>query len=274
MPLRHTQRKLRKLKRTANAWMKVITLTLEGNQVDRKSKLDGADHPVLLLQGLGSTRRTLSVIERRLQRDGHRVFSIHLGGMLNTFNSKKIEESARLVREKIEALYAKYQFKGKMSIIGHSKGGLIGRYYIQFLDGHSRVRHLVTLGTPHNGNPWALLGSLTPLGWIVKSLRQMSPTSELIKKLQSAPFPKEVQMTSIYSHSDLLNPYPGALVDLGPDTPNIRNICVDGVGHVDFLVKKSVYSHVKFALRETAPIVVIGKTVRTPAPSLRLVKVS
>jgi hypothetical protein len=244
--------------------------------VEKRSKLHGAENPVLLIQGFGSTRRTLSIMERRLYRDGYPVFSVHLGGVLNTFNSKRIEELAQYIKEKVEAIYKKYQFKGKMSIIGHSKGGLIGRYYVQCLGGHERVRTLITLGTPHNGNLWALIGSFTPIGWIMKSIPQMRPRSPLIQQLQKLPFPKDSTLISIYSPDDSVNPHACAIVDLGPEHANVLNICVDGVGHQDYLIKKSVYSHVKRGLRDSHAD--SGKAELKPVgrvhPNLRLVKAS
>jgi hypothetical protein len=43
----------------------------------------------------------------------------------------------------------------KITIIGHSLGGLIGRYYVENdqLDGARYVRQLITVGTPHSGAP-------------------------------------------------------------------------------------------------------------------------
>jgi hypothetical protein len=55
----------------------------------------------------------------------------------------------------------------KVTIIGHSLGGLVGRYYIEnaALEGCRYVRQLVTVGTPHLGAPEAythLIGETRP----------------------------------------------------------------------------------------------------------------
>jgi len=47
-----------------------------------------------------------------------------------------------------------------VDIIGHSQGGLLGRYYVKFLGGDATVDSLVSLGTPHHGTKLANLGSL------------------------------------------------------------------------------------------------------------------
>lgn len=267
MPIQYTKRRLRKVFRNGRNWMQVIGLTLKGNQIEKRSNLAGSNHPVLLIQGFGSTRRTFSIMERRLHREGFQVFSVHLGGIFNTFNSKRIEELAEFIHSKIDSLYKKYQFTGKMSIIAHSKGGLIGRYYIQCLGGKERVRHLITLATPHNGNLWALIGVFTPIGWFMDSVRQMTPFSPLIKKLQKLPFPSHVRLTSIYSQADKITLYPGALLDAAEYCPNISNICVEGIGHSEFLIKKSVYSHIKHSLR----LPLLGEQ-RSRVPNLKLVE--
>jgi len=49
---------------------------------------------------------------------------------------------------------------GTVNLVGHSKGGLVSRYYIENLSGSSKVARLVTLGTPHFGSDWATFGDL------------------------------------------------------------------------------------------------------------------
>ncbi len=39
----------------------------------------------------------------------------------------------------------------RISLVGHSLGGLVARWYVQELGGRSRVDRLVTLATPHGG---------------------------------------------------------------------------------------------------------------------------
>jgi triacylglycerol lipase len=52
-------------------------------------------------------------------------------------------------------------FEPTVHLIGHSMGGLDGRYAIHHLDPQRRIKTLVTLGTPHRGSaiaPWTLRG--------------------------------------------------------------------------------------------------------------------
>jgi hypothetical protein len=174
----------------------------------------------------------------------------NLGGFFGTFNTNSIEDLAHLIDTKIEKLYKKYNFRGRLTIIGHSKGGLIGHYYVKRLKGNKRVKKLVTLGTPHNGTPWALLAALTPLRWILKSLKQMSPYSEFVSELKKIPFPKELKVYSIYSRDDTVCPFPLAVLD---EAPNVKNIEVLSVSHSELLIKKNVYHAIRHALKDEMP---------------------
>ena len=71
------RRWLRQARRRALAWAGLET---RPSGVVRRTRLDGHPHPVLLLHGFFSTRRTLDVLERRLRRDGYGVFTLDLGG--------------------------------------------------------------------------------------------------------------------------------------------------------------------------------------------------
>jgi len=179
------------------------------------------------------------VIERRLRRDGHCVFSINLGGAFDAFNTLGIDDSAEKVAEKVERLYARHPSLGPLSIIGHSKGGLIGRYYVKRLGGDRRVSTLITLATPHNGTPTAYLG-LAVLGLLARSLWQMTPMSPFIGRLKKGPFPPSVHLVSVYSKADRLTPFPSALLET-QDGPNLKNVEVEDVSHHDFLTRKKVY---------------------------------
>ena len=59
-----------------------------------------------------------------------------------------VEHNARQLSARLDR-----DLPGKtVDIIAHSFGGLVARYYIQKLGGENRVRHLVTMGTPHRGS--------------------------------------------------------------------------------------------------------------------------
>lgn len=250
MPISHIKRRARRASLRLKSWLTIAELTLSGNTVERSSNLKNSNRPVMLLYGFGATRRTLSILEKRLQQDGYSTFSVNLGGLFNTFNTDSIEELAHFVEKKVERLYRKYHFRSRLSIIAHSKGGLISQYYLKKLSGVRRVKKLITLGTPHNGSVWAFLMSLTPVALVMKSIRQMAPRSTLIKTLRQMPFPPGVKVYSIYSKDDTVSPFPSPVLD---ETRHVKNIEVPGASHSELLIKKSVYHAICHALRDEIP---------------------
>lgn len=212
------------------------------NQVVRRADFEQGARPVLLLHGFLGTRRTFRVLEARLRHDGYCVFSVNLGGLLDVFNTHGIDELAERVRDKIERLYARYPTLGPLSIVGHSKGGLIGRYYVKRLGGERRVRTLITLGTAHHGSPVAYAG-VVALGLISKSVWQMTPMSPFIRRLKLGAFPASVRFVSIYSKTDQASPFPTCILEA--NQPNLLNVEVPGIDHHEFLVRRSVYDVVR-----------------------------
>ncbi len=222
-----------------------LELNVTSNRVERRTDFASCDRPVLLLYGFFSTRRTLDVLERRLRRDGYGVFSLDLGGFARSFNTRGIDDLADFVRAKIERLYARYPNLGPLTVVGHSKGGLIATYYVKRLGGARRVRAVVTLGTPHNGTPVAYTG--IPIGLLARSVLQMTPRSPFIRRLQRGAWPAGVRLTSIWSRSDLLAPFPTALLDT-QGAAHVRNVEV-ACKHGEFLFKKHVYEAVLCEIR-------------------------
>jgi triacylglycerol esterase/lipase EstA (alpha/beta hydrolase family) len=184
-----------------------------------------------------------------------------LGGLFDVFNTRGIDESAEKVRDKVERLYSRFNL-GPLSIIGHSKGGLIGRYYIKRLGGDRRVRTLITLGSPHNGTPRAYWGYFT-LGLVAMSLRQMTPMSSFIRRLKIGAFPRSVRFTSIYSKEDGATPFPTAMIE-DDGYSHLFNVEVAGVRHREFLSKRAVYEVIR---RELA----LGHGEEAPRSRLRAV---
>lgn len=214
------------------------------NTVKRRTDFTNCPRPVLLLYGFMSTRRVFEVLEHRLRRDQFCVWSINLGGWKDAFNTNAIDETAEKVRGKIERLYQRYPNMGPLSIIGHSKGGIIGTYYVKRLGGDKRVKNLITLGSPHNGSPTAYFGVVTH-GLISRSIWQLTPMSPFIRRLKMGAFPRDVNLTSIFSKTDHVNPFPSCLVENEFDAPNVRNIEIADVKHREFVTSRSVYQVVR-----------------------------
>lgn len=234
--------------------------------VQRRTDFSRCRRPVLLLYGFLATRRTFEVLERRLRRDGYCVFSLNLSGVGRTVDTRGIDDLADFVRTKVERIYGRNPDMGPLTIIGHSKGGLIGAYYVKKLGGWRRARSLVTLGTPHHGTPAAY--AALPLGLLARSVWQMTPMSSFLRRLQRGAWPPGVRFTSLYSKEDRVAPFPSTLIETH-GLPYLRNVEVEARGHREFLYKKRVYDALLEELRdgEASAPVRLGKLTVVPGPA-------
>jgi len=116
----------------------------------------------------------------------------------------------------------------EVDIVGHSMGGVVGRYYIAFAGGDGVVKHLITLGSPHSGTELSAFG----VGHVT---RELVLGSTLITRLAAAGPPQRTQVTAVWSRGDALVPsarqlaFPGAEVVVLPD-----------LGHVGLLGSRRV----------------------------------
>jgi triacylglycerol lipase len=233
----------RKLTRQLAYLKGYVEFDRRSNDIVRRTDFTKCPRPVLLLYGFLGTRRVFEVLERRLRRDGYCVWSINLGGLFDAFNTRGVDESAEKVRDKVERLYSRYPDMGPLSIIGHSKGGLIGRYYVKRLGGDRRVKNLITLATPHNGTPAAYLGIAT-MGLVARSVWQMTPMSPFIRRLKIGAFPRHVRLVSVYSKQDRASPFPSCILE-DDGNGNVHNVEVPGVTHREFVWKRPVYEVIR-----------------------------
>jgi pimeloyl-ACP methyl ester carboxylesterase len=165
-----------------------------------------------------------------------------------------VDDLADFVRAKIERIYARNPGLGPLTIVGHSKGGLVAAYYVKKLGGWRRTRAVVTLGTPHHGTPVAYLG--IPLAAVARSVFQMLPGSPFLARLQDGPWPAQVRLTSVWSRLDPWAPYPSGLLETH-GLPHLANVEVQG-DHRSFLTSKRLYEVLAREMRAAeadAPVV-------------------
>lgn len=206
---------------------------------------------VLLLHGFMQTRAVWEVMEDRLRFDGYTVFSFDLGGLLRRFNTQSIANVGEHMAEKIEGISERTGLD-RFHIVGHSKGGLIARQYVQHHGGDRRVKSVVTLGTPHHGTPTAAVGVwVTGLGLLSRSPFEMLPKSRLIRSLGRDTFPAQIPLTSIYSRQDYVCPFWCSTLFPRTGETSMKNRPIRGVGHTALCYDPGVYRMVRHEL-ETA----------------------
>ena len=217
------------------------------NRIVRRDDFANFDETVLLLHGFFQTRNVWEVMEDRLRFDGFGVFSFDLGGLLG-LNTHRPQDLAERVADKLERLCMRTGLRS-FHIVGHSKGGLIAREYVQHLGGARRVKSVVTLGTPHHGTPTALVGvAIFGGGLLPSSPLEMLPGSGFLKRLRTDTFPPNIPMSSIYSKSDVVCPWWCSVLRPRPGESSMKNLTVKGVGHTALTFDPGVYHIVRHEL--------------------------
>lgn len=227
---------------------------LRGNRIVRRDDFAQSPETVLLLHGFFQTRNIWEVMEDRLRHDGYGVLSFDLGGLLWSFNTRPITDLAELIADKLEGLCERHGIE-RLHIIGHSKGGLIARTYIQQFGGDRRVKSLITLGTPHHGTPTAFIGAMLMGGGLLSSSPfQMLPGSRLLRSLQEDHFPAGVPISSIYSKHDVICPWWCSVLYPRPGESSMKNLVVKGIGHSELTSHPGVYHIVRHELEEASAL--------------------
>lgn len=78
---------------------------------------------------------------------------------------KSNSKTAKTLADKLDEAVAIHDGDAEISLISHSMGGLISRYYLESGEfderpAFSKIRRLLTLGTPHRGSPLALTAAI------------------------------------------------------------------------------------------------------------------
>jgi len=173
--------------------------------------------PVILIPGIYENWRFMRPVARLLYLNGYDVHIIEDLG----FNRGTIEEMATYVETYIAA-----QHLTGVTLVAHSKGGLIGKYVLSTITTLHVLRGLITLNTPFSGSKYA---RFLPL----KSLRIFIPSSPALLGLAKDTLVNS-RIVSLYGIFDPHIPG-GSLVD------GAKNIQLPVYGH--FRIMNSVVVH-------------------------------
>ncbi|MFI8358599.1 esterase/lipase family protein [Streptomyces sp. NPDC085612] len=200
--------------------------------------------PVLLLHGFTDNRSVFVLLRRALGADGLR----HVEAYNYSPFTVDLRVTARHLARRVEELCARTG-QDRVDLVGHSLGGLVGRYYVQRLGGDARVRTLVTLGTPHSGTRAAPFMDAHPL------VRQMRPGSEVLAEL-AAPAPGcATRCVAFWSEFDaLMSPAGSARIEHAD--LRVENVQVTGIGHLALPAHPAVIAAVRRALDGPGPVAV------------------
>jgi triacylglycerol esterase/lipase EstA (alpha/beta hydrolase family) len=191
--------------------------------------------PIILLHGYAMNRANFWPLALRMRRAG-------LGPIFG-FEYWTLGRTAAAARQlgwfvdEVRAATGAAQ----VDLVGHSMGGVVGRYYVSLAGGDGIVNNLVTIGSPHSGTDVSAFG----LGHVT---RELVLGSALVTRLSVTQLPARTRITVVWSRGDAVVPssrqraFPGAEVILYPD-----------LGHVALLGSRRVAEAViaRLSVRES-----------------------
>lgn len=153
--------------------------------------VDDGHPPLIFVHGLGGRGGEFLLLSRFLWVMGRkRSYSIHFDDGQSVVD--KAAALARFIRDVKKATGCP-----QVDIVAHSLGGVVSRLAIANHRLGTSVETLVTLGSPHKGTYPARYGNTS-------DLRDLRPDSELMTRLNSRPWPKNVRGVTFWSRNDLL----------------------------------------------------------------------
>ncbi|MBM7643890.1 triacylglycerol esterase/lipase EstA (alpha/beta hydrolase family) [Scopulibacillus daqui] len=152
-----------------------------------------------------------------LKSKGYCVYSLNYGYSKAGYSTGPIEDSAKELKAFIDNVL-KLTGADKVSIVGHSQGGMMPRYYIKFLGGDKKVDDLVGI-VPSNHGTKGFAGLPDPT-WTTADLlscaacKQQKTGSEFLNKLNKGnETPGKVSYTVIATRNDeVVVPYTSAFL--------------------------------------------------------------
>jgi len=157
----------------------------------------------------------------------------------------------------------------KVDLVGHSQGGMMPRYYINFLGGASKVNDFVALAPSNYGTTLdgitelaSLLGASSAINGTLSSVCEACVEQEqgsaFLASLNATPTVSGVKYTVIESVDDeVVTPYTNAFLPAAANVTNItvQNQCLlDGSDHLEIAADPIALADMLNALDPSAPV--------------------
>lgn len=173
----------------------------------------GMAAPVVMIPGVYETWHFMEPLAARLAQRGHPV---HLLAQLGA-NRRPIAQTAAIVAEHLRAEHLR-----GVVLVGHSKGGLVGKHVMAFDDPEGRVDRLVAVASPFNGSAYARF-------MVQPALRTFRARHPIVRSLRERA-DIDARITSIYPEFD---PH----IPEGSEIDGAFNIEVPVRGHFRVLIE-------------------------------------
>lgn len=129
--------------------------------------------PVVLIPGILGKWSFMKKLGDKISLEGHPVYIIEELG----YNIKEIPESSNKLKNIITHIKNTTNSE-KVVLVAHSKGGLIGKYYLINNNQDNIVQKMITIATPFSGSS---LAKIIPH----KSFKELLPESLVIKEMKN-----------------------------------------------------------------------------------------
>jgi len=245
-----------------------VHYSVNANEI--QTKVASANKILLYIHGIiGDTESLLSSLQSaKFVEDGKEKslgdkYDLVLAFDYENLNTT-IQENGKLLKQGLEEVGISANHGKQLDIVAHSMGGLVSRVFIEEEGGNQIVNHLIMLGTPNGGSPWAKiqdwaftalgigLNQLSTVAWGANiitallafleandnALDQMKIDSDFIQSIAKNPDPK-VKYTIIAGDRTIP---PEALAVVGGNSSKIQRLmgklfgtAVDNVVNMAFL---------------------------------------
>ncbi|HET9423618.1 MAG TPA: alpha/beta fold hydrolase [Nocardioides sp.] len=185
--------------------------------------------PVILVHGtFGDRRNLLERMSRKVKEAGFCVYSLDYGNRATEDVRDSAQELKVFTERVLEATDA-----AKVSMVGHSQGGMMPRYYIKYLGGDQVVDDLVGVAPSNHGSSVTGPPGMNPLAPILDALMpalgQQAAGSAFLTDLNAGDeTPGDVSYTQITTkYDEIVRPHTSGYLAAGPRTTNltIQDVC-------------------------------------------------
>jgi triacylglycerol lipase len=187
-----------------------------------------AAHAVVLVHGYLGHPEDWGYLRRYLKQENYAVYCVSLP------HFDGIKAAALQLQQSISCIHGDYK---KLSLIGHSMGGLVCSYYAEYLSPPAKLSQVITLGSPFHGSHLAGFAH-------GQSQVDLSPKTDLLKKLALSLQKSSHRYYHVASRSDThVYPWSGAVAVQQSSEPS-NCLILENVGHLSLLYSKTVAKRV------------------------------
>jgi triacylglycerol esterase/lipase EstA (alpha/beta hydrolase family) len=229
-------------------------------------------YPVVLVNGtfanMNNNWRAAAPI---LANHGYCVFAFNYGGVTPTSDIQGTGEIAASAQQLASFVNQVLAATGaaKVDLVGHSQGGMMPRYYIDFLGGAAKVDKLVALAPSNDGTTLDGLTTIarllglsnlinSGLSELCEACVEQEQGSSFLATLNAEPTVPGVSYTVIESTDDeVVTPYTNAFLPSAPGVTNItlqRQCSLDSTDHLEIAYDPVAMADMLNALDPAQPV--------------------